>query len=115
MPDVTPVVFFGLPVASFVTAFLGVSTGAAGGLLLLAIMATVLPPAVLIPMHTVVQLGSNVSRTFIMWRYVMAGTLLPFIAGAIVGAGAGAQIFIPPPVTPLQGNLRGFIIFGAWV
>ena len=41
-----------------VTAFLGVSTGAAGGLLLLGIMATVLPPLVLIPIHTVVQLGA---------------------------------------------------------
>src|SRR5215217_2076359 len=66
MPDVSPLVFFGLPAASFLTAFLGVSTGAAGGLLLLAIMATVLPPAMLIPLHTVVQLGSNVSRAFIL-------------------------------------------------
>lgn len=115
MPDVTPVVFFGLPVASFVTAFLGVSTGAAGGLLLLAIMATVLPPAVLIPMHTVVQLGSNVSRTFIMWRYVMAGTLLPFIAGAIVGAVAGAKIFIALPITLLQGILGIFILLVTWM
>ena len=115
MPDVTPVVFFGLPIASFVTAFLGVSTGAAGGLLLLAIMATVLPPAVLIPMHTVVQLGSNVSRTFIMWRYVMAGTLLPFIAGAVVGAVAGAKIFIALPITLLQGILGIFILLVTWM
>ena len=82
---------------------------------LLAIMATVLPPAVLIPIHTVVQLGSGVSRTFIMWRYVMAGTLLPFIAGAIVGAIAGAKIFVALPITLLQGFLGIFIILVTWM
>src|SRR4029077_7567236 len=91
MPDVSPLVFFGLSAASMLTAFLGVSTGAAGGLLLLAIMAVALPPAVLIPIHTVVQLGSGVTRTLMMWRYVMRGALLPFIAGAVIGAVAGAK------------------------
>jgi uncharacterized membrane protein YfcA len=115
MPDVSPVVFFGLPAASFLTAFLGVSTGAAGGLLLLAIMAMVLPPAVLIPIHTVVQLGSGVSRTFFMWRYVMAGTLAPFVVGAIVGAILGAKIFVALPITLLQGILGVFILVVTWM
>ena len=115
MPDVSPLVFFGLPAASFLTAFLGVSTGAAGGLLLLAIMATVLPPAVLIPLHTVVQLGSGVSRTFFMWRYVMGGALPPFVVGAVVGATAGAKIFVSLPVTMLQGILGAFILLVTWM
>ena len=115
MPDVSPLVFFGLPVASFLTAFLGVSTGAAGGLLLLAIMATVLPPAVLIPLHTVVQLGSGVSRTFFMWRYIMSGAITPFVIGAVLGATAGAKIFVSLPVTMLQGILGAFILVVTWM
>jgi uncharacterized protein len=115
MPDVSPLVFFGLSAASFATAFLGVSTGAAGGLLLLAIMTTVLPPAVLIPIHTVVQLGSGVSRMLIMWRYVMRGALLPFVIGAIIGAAAGAKIFISLPVAILQGILGLFIVTVTWL
>jgi len=115
MPDVTPLVFFGLPAASFLTAFLGVSTGAAGGLMLLAIMAIVLPPAVLIPIHTVVQLGSGVSRTLIMWRYVMSGTIAPFVVGAVVGAAVGAKIFIALPMTMLQGILGAFILAVTWM
>src|SRR5712672_3432554 len=99
MPDVTPAVFLWLCASSMVTAFLGVSTGAAGGLLLLAIMTTVLPPLVLIPIHTVVQLGSGVTRTLFMWRHVMVGTLAPFVGGAVLGAAAGEHVFIaiPPP------------------
>jgi uncharacterized membrane protein YfcA len=115
MADVTPLTFFGLSLASFVTAFLGTSTGAAGGLLLLAIMASVLPPAVLLPVHTVVQLGSGVSRTVIMWRHIMHGTLLPFVLGAIVGAIAGAKIFISLPIALLQGILGLFILTVTWL
>jgi uncharacterized membrane protein YfcA len=115
MPDVTPLVFAGLSAASFATAFLGVSTGAAGGLLLLAIMTTVLPPAVLIPIHTVVQLGSGLARTFMMWRYVMTGALLPFVVGAVVGAAAGAEIFVSLPVAILQGILGVFIVLLTWL
>ena len=115
MPDVTPLVFFGLSATSFVTAFLGVSTGAAAGLLLLAIMTTVLPPAVLIPIHTVVQLGSGVTRTLIMWRHVMRGAVVPFIVGAIVGAAAGAKIFISLPISILQGILGLFILTVTWM
>lgn len=115
MPDVSPLVFVGLTAASFVTAFLGISTGAAGGLLLLAIMTTVLPPAVLIPIHTVVQLGSGVSRSLMMWRYVMQGAIAPFIVGAATGAAAGAKIFIALPITALQGILGLFIIVVTWL
>src|SRR5262247_1598300 len=89
MPEITPLVFFGLSAASLVTSFLGISTGAAGGLLLLGIMASVLPPAVLLPIHTVVQLGSGVSRTAMMWRHVVRGTLAPHHGGA---GDAGAEL-----------------------
>jgi hypothetical protein len=66
IPDGGPMLFLGLTVASFATAFIGVFTGTAGGLILLAVMAMVMPPAALIPVHTVVQLGSGVTRTMIM-------------------------------------------------
>jgi len=115
MPDVTPAVFFGLCGASMVTAFLGVSTGAAGGLLLLAIMTTVLPPAVLIPIHTVVQLGSGIARTIFMWRHVMVATVPPFLIGAIIGAATGAHVFIALPLSVLQGILGAFIIAVTWL
>ena len=87
-PDVGPLLFAGLAVASCVTAFIGVYTGAAGGVMLLAIMATVMPPTVVIPVHTVVMLGTGAARTVVMWRHVMRGTLLPFIVGAGIGCAA---------------------------
>lgn len=115
VPDVGPLLFCGLAATSFVTAFLGVYTGAAGGLLLLAIMSTAMPPAVLLPIHTVIQLGTGISRTFIMWRYVMRGALLPFVIGAAAGATAGAHVFISLPMSLLQGILGAFILVVTWM
>jgi uncharacterized protein len=113
--DVGPLLFVGLAVASFVTAFIGVFTGTAGGVILLAIMAMVMPPAAVIPVHTVVMLGTGISRTLIMWRFVMRGTLLPFIAGAAVGAAAGARVFVALPMSWLQAILGAFILMVTWM
>jgi uncharacterized protein len=114
-PDVGPLVFVGLTVASFAMAFVAVFTGAAGGVLLLGIMAMVMPPAALIPVHTVVMLGSNVTRTMIMWRHVMRAALLPFVVGAAIGAAAGAKVFVALPTAWLQGILGAFILLVTWM
>jgi uncharacterized membrane protein YfcA len=114
-PDVGPLLFAGLSAASFVTAFIGVYTGAAGGVILLAIMAMVMPPATVIPVHTVVMLGTGAARTVVMWRHVMHGTLLPFIVGAVIGAAAGSQVFVALPVAALYGILGGFILLVTWL
>lgn len=114
-PDVGPLMFAGLSFASFVTAFISVFTGTAGGIVLLAIMATVMPPAALIPVHTVIQLGSGVTRTMIMWRHVMRATVLPFMAGTALGAGAGAKVFVSLPASTLQLILATFILVVTWL
>ena len=115
VPDVSAWIFAGLMAASLVTAFCGVAFGAAGGLVLLAILAMVFPPAVLLPVHTVVQLGSNCARLTMMWRWIMREILLPFLLGTIVGAVAGAQIFVSLPSAVLQGLLGGFILVMIWM
>lgn len=115
VPDVSAWVFSGLALAAFATTFLGSITGTAGGLVLLAIMAMIFPPAILVPVHTVVQLGAASSRAAIMWRYVLRGTLFPFLVGAALGAAAGAQIFVSLPIGVLQGTIGGFILLLAWL
>jgi uncharacterized membrane protein YfcA len=114
-PDVGPFLFAGLSVASFVSAFVAVYAGAAGGVLLLAIMAIVMPPAVVIPVHTVVMLGTGMARTVTMWRHVMRGTLLPFILGSAVGAAIGAKVFVALPLASLQAILGAFVLLVTWL
>ena len=114
-PEIGPLLFAGLSAASFVSGFIGVFTGAAGGVLLLALMAMVVPPTVVIPVHTVVMLGTGAARTMIMWRHVMRGTLVPFIIGSAIGAAVGAKVFVALPITYLQAILGGFVLLVTWM
>ena len=115
VPGVDAWLFGGLAAFCFVSAFVAATIGTAGGLILLAVMAIFFPPAVLIPVHTVVMLGSSSSLAVMRWRFVMRGTLLPFAAGAAVGALAGAQIFVTLSSVVLQGILGAAILILAWM
>src|SRR5918994_4837665 len=114
-PEIGPLLFAGLSAASFVSGFIGVFTGAAGGVLLLALMAMVVPPTVVIPVHTVVMLGTGAARTMIMWRHVMRGTLLPFVLGSAIGAAVGAKVFVALPLDWLQAILGAFVLLVTWM
>ena len=106
VPDTDAVIFFGFVAFAFFTAFVGVVTGAAGGLMMMVSLASIFPISAAIPIHTVVQLGGNLSRIYILRRYVIRSTLLPFF----IGAATGAQIFVALPTALLQGFLGAFVI-----
>ena len=114
-PNIGTLLFLALSMASFAAAFFGVFTGAAGGLMLLATMALVVPAPVLVPVHTVVMLGSGSTRTMIMWRFVMKKTILPYVIGAAAGAALGAKVFIVLPISTTLGILGAFILLVTWM
>jgi len=114
IPNVNLLLLATLTLAAAFTTFLGTVTGTAGGLLLLAIMTFFFPIAILIPIHTVVQLGASISRTLMMWPHVKKSLIAPFAIGACVGAYAGAQIFVTLPSAILQGILAVFILVVMW-
>ena len=61
-PEIGVALFLGLIGASFIASFITAAFGIGGGVLLLAVLAALMPPAALIPVHGVVQLGSNALR-----------------------------------------------------
>jgi uncharacterized membrane protein YfcA len=61
------------------------------------------------------MLGAGLTRTVIMWRFVLRGTLLPFAVGAAVGAAAGAKVFVALPISWLQAILGAFILIVTWM
>ena len=115
VPGVDAWLFAELALASFATTMFGVIVGTAGGLVLLAIMAFIFPPAILLPVHTFIQLGAGASRALMLWRWVMRPTVLPFTIGAVVGAALGARIFVSLPEGWLQGILGAFILIVTWL
>lgn len=115
VPGVDGLVFLGLSVLGFFGTFIAVVTGTAGGLLVLAILALFFPPAILVPLHTFVQLGASTSMAVILRRFIMRPTVLPFLIGSAIGAAVGGRIFVTLPAAALQGIIGVFILLLAWL
>ncbi len=66
---------------SFATSFITAAFGIGGGAVMLAALATLLPAAAIIPVHGLVQLGSNAGRAAILTKFIRFGRLGAFSAG----------------------------------
>lgn len=99
---------------SAVTSFLTATLGLGGGVALLAVMAVILPAQALIPVHGVVQLGSNSGRALIMLRDVETSVLLPFFLGSLAGAALGGTIAVQLPPAWLKIGLGAFVLWSVW-
>ncbi len=94
-----------LTVATFVTAAFSAVVGLGGGVTLLAVMATLMPPALVVPLHGVVQLVSNSTRAALfaadVHRQIFGYYMLPAIIGVFLGAHfyvGGASAWFRPAV-----------------
>ena len=103
-----------LVAASLVTSFITAAFGIGGGVVLLAFLALVLPPVALIPVHGVVQLGSNGGRVAIMSKHVVWRPILPFVVGALIGAAIGGLVVVQLPSWLIQLALGIFIIWAVF-
>lgn len=101
--------------ASFFTSALTVSVGIGGGVALLALMGYLVPVAAIIPVHGVVQLGSNVGRAAILRNHVAWACLAAFFIGAVPGAWAGGHVVGALPEPALKAALGGFILLITWM
>jgi uncharacterized membrane protein YfcA len=110
-PEIGSPVALALVAASFCTSALTAAFGLGGGVVLLAILGTLLPPAALIPIHGVVQLGSNVGRTLMLRAAVARNVLLPFLAGSLLGIALGAMLVIELPPAGIQIGVGAFILW----
>ncbi|MFZ1772892.1 MAG: TSUP family transporter [Rhizobiaceae bacterium] len=103
-----------LVLASFFTSALTAAFGLGGGLAMLALLGLFIPVSALIPVHGLVQLGSNTGRAFNQRAHVRQSILGPFALGTVLGAAAGAAIVVQLPDAPLKLTLGLFIIALTW-
>lgn len=78
-------------------------------------MGYLVPVAAIIPVHGVVQLGSNVGRAAILRSHVAWACLAAFFLGAVPGALAGIQIAGTLAGPVLKAALGGFILLITWM
>jgi uncharacterized protein len=102
-------------IASFFTSALTASFGIGGGVALMALMGMSLPVASLIPVHGLVQLGSNCGRALHQRSHVAWTTLAPFLIGAMLGAVIGASAVIQLPDDLMKLSLGIFVLVVTWV
>jgi len=102
-------------IGAFATSVISGMTGMAGGMLLLAGMAPFFAPAVLIPLHGLVQLASNGSRIVMLRAYIDKKIALWFTIGACLGASVGAPFIQGLPESWFRLCLGLFILIFTWM
>lgn len=103
-----------ISLTAFFTSSLTAAMGVGGGVVLLALMAQVVPPSVLIPLHGAAQLMSNTGRVLVQRKHIQWQYIAPFSVGAVLGGIllTPLVLFIPPEFGQLA--LGVFILIATW-
>lgn len=104
----------GLVAAAFITAAISAAFGIGGGVAMLAVLLAILPPAVVLPIHGVVQAGSNAGRLVALRRSVQTSMLAWFTAGTLIGVIVASLVLVALPTPVLQIILGLFILWTVW-
>lgn len=96
---------------SFVASFITVAIGIGGGSLLLAMLASFMPPAALIPVHGVIQLGSGALRAAVLLRSTYWAPLAAFTLGSAIGAAFGGMVLVNLPPEFVLIGVGLFVIY----
>lgn len=100
---------------SFFTSALTAAFGIGGGVAMLGALAGTVSPNVIVAVHGVVQLGSNVGRAILQRKSAVWPAIGKFLIGAVIGVGLGAWLFVSLPERVLLGLLGAFILVMVYV
>lgn len=115
IPDaIDPPVALLLLLCSALTSTITASLGAGGGALMILLMAFWIPPAFIVPVHGMVQLGSNGGRALLTLRHVNWQVIAAFAPGVVVGAALGAWLLTELPAYLWQLTIALFVLYLCW-
>lgn len=112
--DLTVAAALLLLASSTLTSLVSASMGAGGGVMLLAIMAQVLPPSVIIPVHGLVQMGSNIGRGLLIWRHIDWRIVAILLPATLLGAWLGSLVLRTLPESAWNLAIALFILYLCW-
>lgn len=110
----TPLSAVGLIVLSAITSMISAAFGAGGGLMLLVVMASLLPMNIVIPVHGLVQLGSNANRFMLTFKHLDKSMFVYFSLGGIIGALAASSIVAHISLELMKIVVAGFVLYLLW-
>jgi uncharacterized membrane protein YfcA len=112
---ISPALALLLIAVSFLTSAFTAAFGIGGGTVMLGALAGTISPNVIIAVHGLVQVGSNIGRTFIQRAHAVWPLVGRFTLGSIVGVLIGAWFVVALPERVLLGLLGVFILAMSWV
>jgi len=110
-PDLTHLAAIMLFAVSFAGSFITAAFGIGGGVVFLGACAILMPPAAIIPVHGVVQLGSNSIRALMFLRHIMWTALPAFVVGSLIGVAIGGSVVVSLPGWLIQSVVGVFILW----
>lgn len=111
---VSPLIALILIAVSFLTSAMTAAFGLGGGVAMLGALASAVPAGVVVAVHAVVQIGSNIGRAIVQRAHVLWPVAIRFALGSLVGIVAGAFSLVAIPERVLLAVLGGFILLMAW-
>lgn len=100
---------------SFLTSLITATFSLGGGSLLIAAMTLVLPPAVVVPVHGCIQLGSNAGRAVVLRRHIQWRFILWVTLGAILGSVLGGGFAGLLPERWFAAAIGLFVLVTTWL
>lgn len=110
-----PLVALGLVLLSFAASLITATFSLGGGTLMLAVLALVFPPAIVVPVHGAVQLGSNGGRAIVQRRHIQWPLVLWMGIGTVIGTLVGARFTTLIPETAFTVVIALFILVTTWL
>lgn len=100
-------------IATLTSAIAGI-LGFGGGMLLIAIMPSFLPAAVIIPIHGIVQLTSNSSRVALSLNHVAWHLLPQFLIGSVIGLAVFSSLLFNLSDDYIPIAIGSYILLNLW-
>ena len=100
---------------SFLTSAISAAFGIGGGVAMLIVLLSLMPPVIALPLHALVQVGSNAGRTRMLRPHVMVGVLGWFLPGSIIGVLLASQLIVTLPTQWLELLLAVFVLWSVFV
>jgi uncharacterized membrane protein YfcA len=110
-----PLMAAALIVLSLVTSLITATFSLGGGSLMIVVLALVFPPAIVVPVHGAIQLGSNSGRAIVQRAHIQWSFVLWISLGAVVGTIVGGQFASLLPETIFQIAIAVFVLITTWL
>ena len=80
-------------IGSFFSAYVSAAFAVGGGFIMLAIVSSVVPITVAVPMHAWMMLGLSLGRFWYFRREIVWRIVMPFLLGALIGVFIGGRVY----------------------